>query len=42
MHIAGQRWPQLLECRLVLGAAMGTKASVTPIYGAEVSPPHLR
>ncbi|KAH3933506.1 hypothetical protein HBI25_115120 [Parastagonospora nodorum] len=35
-------WPQLLGCRLVLGAAMGAKASVTPIYGAEVSPPHLR
>jgi MFS family permease len=37
-----QTWPQLLGCRLVLGAAMGAKASVTPIYGAEVSPPHLR
>lgn len=37
-----QSWQQLLGCRLVLGAAMGAKASVTPIYGAEVSPPHLR
>jgi hypothetical protein len=37
-----QTWPQLLGCRIVLGAAMGAKASVTPIFGAEVSPPHLR
>jgi len=35
-------WQQLLGCRIVLGAAMGAKASVTPIYGAEVSPTHLR
>jgi MFS family permease len=37
-----QTWQQLLGCRIVLGAAMGAKASVTPIYGAEVSPTHLR
>ncbi|KAL5114649.1 hypothetical protein ACEQ8H_007442 [Pleosporales sp. CAS-2024a] len=30
-------WPQLLGCRIVLGAGMGAKASVTPIYGAERS-----
>ncbi|KAF2097983.1 general substrate transporter, partial [Rhizodiscina lignyota] len=35
-------WPQLLGCRVVLGAAMGAKAAVTPIFGAEVSPKHLR
>ncbi|OAL55009.1 MFS general substrate transporter [Pyrenochaeta sp. DS3sAY3a] len=35
-------WPQLLGCRIVLGAAMGAKASVAPMYGAEVSPTHLR
>lgn len=35
-------WRQLLGCRIVLGAAMGAKASVTPIYGAEISPSHLR
>ncbi|KAF2853721.1 MFS general substrate transporter [Plenodomus tracheiphilus IPT5] len=37
-----QSWIQLLCCRIVLGAAMGAKASVAPIYGAEVSPTHLR
>jgi hypothetical protein len=37
-----QTWQQLFGCRIVLGAAMGAKASVTPIYGAEVSPAHLR
>jgi MFS family permease len=37
-----QTWLQLFGCRVVLGAAMGAKASVTPIYGAEVSPTHLR
>jgi MFS family permease len=35
-------WRQLLGCRAVLGLGMGAKASVTPIYGAEVSPSHLR
>lgn len=35
-------WQQLLACRAVLGLGMGAKASVAPIYGAEVSPSHLR
>lgn len=35
-------WQQLLACRAILGLGMGAKASVTPIYGAEVSPSHLR
>lgn len=35
-------WQQLLACRAVLGLGMGAKAAVTPIYGAEVSPSHLR
>lgn len=35
-------WKQLFACRFLLGIGMGTKASVTPIWGAEVSPAHLR
>lgn len=35
-------WTQLLGCRIVLGAAMGSKAAVTPVFGAEVSPKHIR
>ena len=35
-------WQQLLACRAILGLGMGAKASVIPIMGAEVSPPHLR
>jgi len=35
-------WHQLLACRAILGLGMGAKASVIPIFGAEVSPPHLR
>lgn len=35
-------WQQLLAARAILGVGMGMKASVTPIYGAEVSPTHLR
>ncbi|KAH0555842.1 hypothetical protein GP486_006212 [Trichoglossum hirsutum] len=35
-------WRQLFACRFLLGVGMGSKASVTPIMGAEVSPAHLR
>jgi MFS family permease len=35
-------WKQLFACRFLLGIGMGAKASVTPIWGAEVSPAHLR
>lgn len=33
---------KLLGCRVLLGVAMGMKASVTTIYAAEISPSHLR
>ena len=35
-------WWHLLIWRAILGLGLGAKASVTPIFGAEVSPPHLR
>ena len=35
-------WWHLLICRAILGLGLGAKASVTPIFGAEVSPSHLR
>lgn len=35
-------WKQLMICRALLGCGLGAKASVTPIYCAEVSPSHLR
>lgn len=35
-------WWQELIWRLILGLGLGAKASVTPIFGAEVSPSHLR
>lgn len=35
-------WHQLMACRTLLGLGMGAKASVVPIMGAEVAPPHLR
>lgn len=38
---ARSRW-QLFGCRAILGLGMGAKASATPIFGAEASPPHLR
>lgn len=37
-----QNWQQLLVCRALVGLGMGAKASVTPIFGAEISPSHLR
>lgn len=35
-------WTQLLGCRVLLGIAMGLKASVTAVFAAEISPCHLR
>lgn len=37
-----RNWQQLMVCRAILGLGLGAKASVTPIFGAEVSPSHLR
>lgn len=33
-----QTWRQLLACRALLGIGMGCKASVVPVFAAEVSP----
>ena len=35
-------WKTLLVWRAFLGVGLGMKASVTPIFGAEVAPSHLR
>lgn len=35
-------WTQLLGCRILLGIGMGTKASVVPVFAAEVAPAHVR
>ncbi|KAK4891169.1 hypothetical protein LTR27_010243 [Elasticomyces elasticus] len=35
-------WQELLACRVLLGIGMGCKASVTPVYAAEISPAHIR
>ncbi|ETN38614.1 uncharacterized protein HMPREF1541_06651 [Cyphellophora europaea CBS 101466] len=35
-------WWHLLIWRALLGLGLGAKASVTPIFGAEISPNHLR
>lgn len=37
-----RNWWELLVCRALVGLGMGAKASVTPIFGAEISPSHLR
>lgn len=37
-----QTWRQLLACRAILGIGMGCKASVVPVFAAEVSPAHIR
>lgn len=33
---------ELLIWRVVLGLGMGCKASVVPVFAAEIAPPHLR
>jgi MFS family permease len=35
-------WEALLTCRIILGLGMGCKASVTPVFAAEVAPAHIR
>jgi MFS family permease len=35
-------WQELLACRVILGIGMGTKASVVPVFAAEISPAHIR
>jgi len=35
-------WQGLLVCRIVLGIGMGCKASVVPVFAAEVAPSHIR
>ena len=35
-------WQQLLACRILLGVGMGCKASMTPVFAAEVAPAHIR
>ena len=39
---SAQTWKQSLIWRAILGLGLGAKASVTPIFGAEISPSHLR
>ncbi|KAL3494904.1 major facilitator superfamily domain-containing protein [Aspergillus germanicus] len=35
-------WQQLLACRLILGIGIGAKASIAPVFAAEVAADHLR
>ncbi|WPH00120.1 Hypothetical protein R9X50_00294300 [Acrodontium crateriforme] len=35
-------WEQLLATRVLLGIGMGCKASVVPVFAAEVAPAHIR
>ncbi|KXT03909.1 hypothetical protein AC578_9307 [Pseudocercospora eumusae] len=35
-------WRQLLACRVILGIGMGLKASVVPVFAAELAPAHIR
>ncbi|KAK5130898.1 hypothetical protein LTR08_001561 [Meristemomyces frigidus] len=35
-------WQELLVCRILLGIGMGCKASVVPVFAAEVAPAHIR
>ncbi|KAL3455338.1 hypothetical protein BJX64DRAFT_297732 [Aspergillus heterothallicus] len=37
-----QTWQQILACRLVLGIGIGAKASIAPVFAAEVAADHLR
>ena len=37
-----QTWRELLGCRVLLGIGMGCKASVVPVFAAEVAPAHIR
>jgi MFS family permease len=35
-------WQELFACRVILGIGMGTKASMVPVFAAEISPAHIR
>ncbi|KAE8349846.1 MFS transporter [Aspergillus coremiiformis] len=35
-------WQQLLACRVILGIGIGAKASIAPVFAAEVAVDHLR
>lgn len=37
-----QGWRELLGFRVLLGIGMGCKASVVPVFAAEIAPPHIR
>ena len=37
-----RNWKQLMVCRILLGIGLGAKASITPLFCAEVSPSNLR
>lgn len=37
-----QTYWQMLACRILLGVGMGAKASVVPVYAAEIAPAHIR
>ncbi|KAJ0423941.1 major facilitator superfamily domain-containing protein [Aspergillus carlsbadensis] len=37
-----ETWQQLLACRLILGIGIGAKASIAPVFAAEVAADHLR
>ncbi|KAF2721108.1 hypothetical protein K431DRAFT_76523 [Polychaeton citri CBS 116435] len=39
---ASRTWEDLLICRIILGLGMGQKASIVPVFAAEVSPAHIR
>lgn len=39
---ATHSWRQLLACRILLGIGMGCKASMVPVFAAEVAPAHIR
>ncbi|KAI7505077.1 MFS transporter [Hortaea werneckii] len=37
-----KRWTELLGCRILLGIGMGCKATMVPVFAAEVAPAHIR
>jgi MFS family permease len=39
--VAQETW-QFALTRVLLGLGMGCKASVVPVFAAEIAPPHLR
>ncbi|RMY12355.1 hypothetical protein D0867_07791 [Hortaea werneckii] len=37
-----RHWTELLGCRILLGIGMGCKATMVPVFAAEVAPAHIR